>query len=240
MMNLELLWWAGTYTGNQTMLDIANSHSQHMIRDLFQPFAPGCVWHLITYNDTDGSILNRSSTPQGLGLDTVWSRGQSWIVNGFTIAYRFTQNPAYLQAAQDAADCFIRLTTLCCGNDLYNWIPLWDFNVTAPQISIDTSAALIAANGMIELSWYVTDSGAKAKYLAFAKTILDSVNTNYMFTADQNDAVVMNGTVTYPTAGISIIYADYYFLDSLMRWDATPQESKEAALALLPLQKSAL
>ena len=41
------------------------------IRDIFQPKNPGCVWHLIVYNDTDGSVISKSSTPQGLGVDTV-------------------------------------------------------------------------------------------------------------------------------------------------------------------------
>jgi hypothetical protein len=53
MMNLELLWFAGTYSHNQTVLDIATSHTRRMMRDLFQPAAMsggGCVWHLLTYS----------------------------------------------------------------------------------------------------------------------------------------------------------------------------------------------
>lgn len=236
MMNLELLWWTGYEFNNQTLLDIANNHSHKMITDLFQPFLSGVVWHLIIYNDTTGDILSRSSTPQGLAVNSVWSRGQAWIVNGFTIAYRFTQNNDYLLAAQNASDAFIRLLTNCCGNTVYNWAPFWDFNVTAPNINVDTSAAMIATSGIIELAWYTTDSNKRSAYLAFAKTVLDEVTANYMFDPSENDAVLKNGTVTYPTAGISIIYADYYLLQAITRWEATPTWMKDEATSKIPFR----
>ena len=84
------------------------------------------MWHLLTYNDTDGTILNRSSTPQGLGLNTVWARGQGWATYGFAMAHRYTKVQRYLDTAAAAADCFIRLTTLVSDDS----IPLWDFNAT--------------------------------------------------------------------------------------------------------------
>jgi hypothetical protein len=125
MMNLELLWTISNMTGNATMRGMADSHSQKMIADIYQPQPVGAVWHLVVYNDTDGTIISRSSTPQGLGTNTVWSRGQSWSINGFAIAYRFTQNPAYLAQAQLSADCFISLVSSCCINSQYKWAPLW-------------------------------------------------------------------------------------------------------------------
>ncbi len=219
-MNLELLWWAAAETGNTTYSDIANSHSRRMIKDLFQPFNPGCAWHLITYNQNTGALLNRSSTPQGLGLNTVWSRGQAWAINGFTTAYRYTRDPAYLAQARAAADCFIRLLTLCCANSVYNYAPLWDFNVTAPHVSVDTSAMFVAAEAIVELSWY-TEGQAGQDYLAFARQLVEAGQTHYLFDAQENDAVLRNGTVTYPLAGVSIVYADYYFLAAKMKLDAT-------------------
>jgi unsaturated chondroitin disaccharide hydrolase len=221
LMNLELLWWAAAETGNGTYSAIARSHANKMMRDLFQPFNPGCAWHLVTYNQDTGALLNRSSTPQGLGLNTVWSRGQAWSVNGFTIAYRYTRDAAYLAQARAAADCFIRLLTACCGNSQYNWAPLWDFNVTAPHISVDTSAMMVAAEAIVELSWYVAGAEGKA-YYDFAAQLLAAAEEHWLFAGSENDAVLRNGTVTYPNAGISIVYADYYLLAAKMKFDATP------------------
>jgi unsaturated chondroitin disaccharide hydrolase len=127
MLNTELPLWVAQETGNATLRDMVLSHADRMISDVYQPFNPGCVWHLVTYDDRTGAILNRSSTPQGLGLNTVWSRGQGWATYGYAMAYRYTQKAAYLQTAASSADCFIRLTGLCCAADA---IPLWDFNAT--------------------------------------------------------------------------------------------------------------
>ena len=230
-MNLELLWWAGAETGNTSYTTIAKSHADHMIRDLFQPFNPGCAWHLITYDQNTGAVLNRSSTPQGLGLDTVWSRGQAWSVNGFTIAYRYTKDPSYLKQAMSAADCFIRLLTDCCANDVYHYAPFWDFNVTFPDISVDTSAMMIAAEGILELSWYTTGADS-ARYYAFAKQLLEAAENFWLFDTKDNDAVLKNGTVTYPLAGISITYGDYFYLVTKMKFDSTapPVAASDAPL----------
>jgi len=219
------------------VLDIANSHTRRMMRDLFQPASMsggGCVWHLLTYSYATGELRNRSSTPQGLGLNTIWSRGQAWTVNGFAIAHRFTGDLSYLAQAQAAAECYIRSTTACCAGSSspYAWAPLWDFNASAPQISVDTSAAMIAADGIIEIAWR-SDAVTRARYLAFAKTTMDAVLARYTFAPGANDAVLNNGTTAFPSAGLSIIYADYYLLEAAMRWDETPVEWREEAAAYM-------
>ena len=235
LMNLELLWFTGTHAQNQTVLDIAHSHARRMMRDLFQPAdvsGGGCVWHLLTYDFRTGALLNRSSTPQGLGLDTIWSRGQAWAVYGYAVAFRFTADPAYLAQAQAAAECYIRQVSACCSSGTpYAWAPLWDFNASSTR-TVDTSAAMIAADAIIEIAWH-SDAATRARLLAFAKATLDAVLARYAFAPGANDAVLNNGTTGYPTAGISIIYADYYLLEAAMRWDATPSEWRGEAAAFV-------
>jgi hypothetical protein len=51
---------------------------------------------------------------------------QSWAVYGFTIAYRYTQDPAYLAMAQNVSGCYIEQVTACCRD----YTPLWDFFAT--------------------------------------------------------------------------------------------------------------
>lgn len=48
MLNLELPFWVSSHTGNTTLYDMAVSHTNRMVTDIFQPAQPGCVWHLIT------------------------------------------------------------------------------------------------------------------------------------------------------------------------------------------------
>ena len=222
LMNLELLWWAAADTGNATFAAIAHSHARRMLADAFQPANPGCAWHLLTYNQSSGALLNRSSPPQGLGINTVWARGQAWSLNGLTIAYRYTREPVYLAQAQAAADCFVRLLTGCCGGAGYHWAPTWDFFATdAPHNRVDTSAMAIAAEGLAELSWYTAGARGGA-YRAFAQRLMDAAQQHYLFSPGENDAVLRNGTTTYPDTGVSIVYGDYYLLQAKVKLDAPP------------------
>lgn len=231
MMNLELLWWAADESGNATLRDMAASHSAHMIADIYQPFASGCVWHLVVYNTSSGAIISRSSTPQGLGQDTVWARGQAWATHGFTIAHRYTGNATYLDTAFASAECFMRLVAATSVDA----VPPWDFNVTAAQYSKDTSAAAIFTSAVIELAWYAPDAGTRTRYLAWAATALKTLTTTYANDPAKSDAVLKNGTTTYPSTAIGIIYGDYYLLEALMKYDATPQAWRDAAEALAAL-----
>lgn len=228
MLNLELLWWAGQQ-GNQTFTDMAVSHADRMIHDVFQPFNPGCVWHMLTYDYASGALLNRSSVPQGLGLDTVWSRGQAWSTLGFIIAYRYTQQQRYLQAAQDSAECFMRLLPLCHDD---NGLPCWDFNATSPKtFASDSSALAIATSGIIEIA-LASDASTRARYLAAARGYLDILlSPTVLFTPDKSNALLNNGTTSWPQFGIALPYGDYYLIDAMVRWDDLPPADQEAAVA---------
>jgi unsaturated chondroitin disaccharide hydrolase len=163
----------------------------------------------------------------------VWARGQSWVINGLTVAYRFTHDPAHLAGAQNAAECFIRRMNACCGpSSQYKGAPKWDFNVvdSAPMNKVDTSAAMIAAEGLAELSGYVSPADG-ARYLQFARTLLTSISTNYL-APPASPALLSNGTVTYPLAGVSITYGDYYAIRAAAKIDAASAALKAAADAL--------
>ena len=111
----------------------------------------------------------------------------------------------------------------------FDYAALWDFNVTAPdQVSVDTSAAMIAVSGIIEIAGR-SDAPTRARLLAFAKTSLDAILSRFQLPA--GNAVLNNGTVTFPLAGVAIIYSDYYLLEAATRWDETPQTWREEAAA---------
>ena len=92
---------------------------------------------------------------------------------------------------------------------------------------------MVAASALVELSWQVPDAGDKARYLAVAETLLLNAQQHFLFAPADNDAVLANGTVTYPLAGISIIYGDYYLLEASLKYDATPPEWRAAAARVL-------
>ena len=142
MMNLELLYWAGQ-NGRPQYTDIANRHAQRTMADLVRP--DGSTSMFGGYDQRTGA-LQRTYTMQGFKDDSTWARGQAWAIYGFATAYRYTQDPRYLETAHRTADWFT-------GHLPPDRVPYWDFDVPqAPPQPRDTSAAAIASSALLELS----------------------------------------------------------------------------------------
>jgi rhamnogalacturonyl hydrolase YesR len=99
MMNLELLFNATRLSGDSTFYKMAVSHADQTIKDHYRP--DYSCYHVVDYSLADGSVRNRH-TAQGYAHESSWARGQSWGIYGFTVAYRETRDPKYLQQAQKA------------------------------------------------------------------------------------------------------------------------------------------
>ena len=222
MLNLELLDRVGTATGNATLLDMSTRHADRMLGAIFQADKPGCVFHLLTFSPETGSLLSASSQPQGLGPTSVWARGQAWALLGFARAAALLRAPRYLAAARSAAGCFVRLAQETRAEGV---APLWDFFAEAPQAALDTSAGAVAALGMLEVAAALTapaEEPARRFHLAAAKALLDDLLARHLAAPAATDAVLANGTSTFPEAGVALPYGDYYLLGACLRWDEMP------------------
>ncbi|MEJ2871718.1 glycoside hydrolase family 88 protein [Actinomycetospora sp. OC33-EN08] len=211
MMNLELLWWAAQNGGDPAWATIATNHAKTTARDFFRP--DGGSWHVVNYNQATGAVASKY-THQGYSNDSTWSRGQAWAVHGFTMAYRFTKDAQFLTTARSSADYFLsRLPA--------DKVPYWDFNLpsTAGQPR-DSSAAAIAASGLVELSTLEPDATRKQRYLAGARDIIASLSTPaYLADGTTNQAVLLHGTQNKPSgsADTGIMFGDHYFIEALRR-----------------------
>ncbi|GLJ16761.1 hypothetical protein SUGI_0288570 [Cryptomeria japonica] len=209
MMNLELLFWVANYTANATLYNMAVSHAARTSSEHVRP--DGSTWQVVAFNSTDGAVIEKY-TVQGYGNDSTWARGQAWAVYGFTMAYRYTQNEKFLQTAQKTADFIL-------GNlSPEDMVPYWDFDAPFKEgyQPRDTSAAAIAASGLLELGEYLgeryRDAGVKlleelTKYRADGKG-------EYRI-----PAILLNGTSHYSRHHFdrALIFGDYYFLEALLR-----------------------
>src|SRR5207245_634296 len=101
-------------------------------------------------------------------VNSTWSRGQAWGLYGFTMTYRYTQDPRFLATAQKLADYFI-------NNLPPDFVPVWDFSKpwTDPR---DSSAAAIAAAALLELSTYA--GTAQSTYYNAAMNIQNSLSSS--------------------------------------------------------------
>ena len=100
--------------------------------------------------------------------------------------------------------CFMRLLPLCHDD---NGLPCWDFNATSSKIfSSDSSALAIATSGIIEIA-LASDASTRARYLAAARGYLDILlSPTVLFTPDMSNALLNNGTTSWPQFGIALPY----------------------------------
>jgi unsaturated chondroitin disaccharide hydrolase len=213
MMNLELLFWAADHGGSKRLREIAIKHAETTMKNHFRP--DGGTYHVLSYDTTNGSVLVRN-THQGYADESVWARGQAWAIYGFTMTYRFTKDRRFLETAQRAADYFIQ--RLPSDN-----VPYWDFQ--APEIPNeprDVSAAAICSSALFELSGYVKDSAKKKLYFDRAKSILLSLcSAPYLAEGTPSHAILNHAVGSKPgksEVDVSIIYADYYFIEAMLRY----------------------
>ena len=105
-------------------------------------------------------------------------------------------------------------------------MPYWDFNDPAiPNTLRDSSAAAIAASGLLDLYSLLTNPDDKAKYLTAAKTALASLSSNaYLAEGTSSHGILLHGTQNKPNtpAGndVSLIFGDYFFLQAINRYKA--------------------
>ena len=211
MMNLELLFEATKLSGNKKYQDIAIQHANATLKNQFRE--DNSCYHVIDYNPATGAV-RKKTTLQGYNDDSIWARGQGWAVYGFTMSYRYTKDPAYLKQAEATAKFFMNDKNLP-----EDGIPYWDFRDPAiPNSARDVSAATVMASALYELYDYTKNKS----YLAFAEKIIASLHSDkYILDPKINAPFIFDhSTGNWPKhdeIDEPIIYADYYFLEALLR-----------------------
>lgn len=213
MMNLELLFWAAKNGGGHRLYHIAVTHAETTMAHQFRPDYSN--YHVVVYDTVTGKVIKRV-THQGYSDSSMWARGQAWAIYGFTMVYRETRDPKFLNFAEHVAGIYLkRLPT--------DMVPYWDFD--APHTAgepRDASAAAIAASGLLELSTYVKNADSADLYYKDAVAMLKTLSSARYQSRDQNNAFLMHSTGSKPDnseVDVPIIYADYYYLEALLRLD---------------------
>jgi hypothetical protein len=210
MMNLEMLFDATRMTGDSVFYNVSTSHADVTLREHFRP--DHSSYHVIDYDTLTGEVQNRH-THQGMSHESAWSRGQAWGLYGYTICYRYTRNPAYLEQAQRIANYFFEHPNMPA--DL---IAYYDFDAEpGADTPRDVSASAVAASALLELQAY--DPAHAAQYMAWADQVLATLETPAYqtqiapFFLDHS-----TGSVPAPfEVDVPINYGDYYYVETLHR-----------------------
>ena len=215
MMNLDMMFWAAKNGGNKLLYDLAVTHAKTTMKNHFRP--DGSCYHVAVYDTINGDLI-KGVTHQGYADNSMWSRGQSWAIYGYTMVYRYTHNKVFLDFAQKVTDIYIKRLKET-SDDL---IPLWDMDDprgVKGGASKDASAACVVADALLELQQYVGgEKGEEYKQLALQS--LAQLSTDKYQSGKKNVAFLMHSTGHHPAGSeidASIIYADYYYLEALMR-----------------------
>jgi len=227
MMNLELLYFASEVTGDNRYASIATKHAETTAKNHFR--SDFSSYHVVNYDPNSGKVLFRG-TCQGFADNSTWARGQAWAIYGYTMVYRFTKRKEFLDLAKNLADYWLNNP-----NMPEDGIPYWDFNAgqkdyvaaqwsknrPVPEIQPrDASAAAIACSALFELSTYLKKD---KKYYRSAVRILKSLSSpTYLAETGTNGNFILKHSVGSLPHGaeidVPLVYADYYYLEALSRY----------------------
>lgn len=205
MMNLPLLYWASEYTGDPRFYHMAVRHTdtalKHFIRE------DGSSKHICVFDPDSGEYI-RNLTGQGYDENSAWTRGNAWALYGFALAYHYTGQEKYLEAACRVADFYE-------AHLPEDYVPFADFLAPAELNTYkDTSAAATAASGLVLLS---RASGVE-KYWKLAEKMVGSLYENYR-DVPESEALLTQGCAAFHAKeelkNLGIIFGDYYFLEAI-------------------------
>ena len=226
MMNLELLFEASKLSGDKRFEEIAIQHAQTTIKNHYRNDFSS--YHVVDYDTLTGEVLDRA-TCQGFVDESSWARGQAWGLYGIVTCYRYTRDKEYLKFAENVADYLITHPNL--PEDM---VPYWDYNVVDPgltpewdfdpsvfkEIPRDASAAAITCSALFELCQYSDVNGEKY-YDAATKILNTLASPEYLALEGKNKYFILNHSVGSIPHGaeidVPLVYADYYFLEALLR-----------------------
>lgn len=266
MCNLDLLYYTAAHTGQKELADAATKHARALIKSHLRTedkvTASSSCWtkplystfHVVNFSPITGEVKEKR-TGQGYSAPSTWARGQAWGILGYAQTYMWTKDREFLDVSAGLAEYFIyRLenSPACvespvagsAGRTKGRYVPLWDFDAPIEDEAAplrDSSAGVIAANGMLVLSQALIGQGERelsARYLQMATTIIRdtldfslaqekskvAVENNDVVAVDavpgqRFDAILKNATANHNARDHKrywdhgLVYGDYYLLE---------------------------
>ncbi|HLV35299.1 MAG TPA: glycoside hydrolase family 88 protein [Spirillospora sp.] len=212
MMNVGIIYYAGQQTGDPELMCIANQHCLTTRRYLVR--GDGSTSHEGIFNTETGEFL-RQTTHQGWRDDSSWARGLTWSLYGFGTMYRFTGDARYLQTAEANANYYIEHTP-------DHGVPPNDWSEPNPPYPYESSAAAIAATGMLQLAELTGDPARARLYHDYAINIIDTL-TEPEFVAFNDDGYegILKHGMYHQRKGLgvdeSVMWGDYFFLEAVSK-----------------------
>lgn len=217
LLNMPLLFWAAGETGEQRYRDKAIAHITTAMKLVIRP---DCSTYHTYFFDPETGVPERGVTHQGNRDGSAWSRGQAWGIYGAAMAYRYVRDPDYVEIFEKVTGYFLKHLP----EDL---IPYWDFDFDdGSDEPRDSSAAAIAACGMLEMAKYLPEEKAGC-YQELASRLMaalwqrcavkDSRISNGLLLHGTYARASKNNPCTNRGVDECNTWGDYYYLEALVR-----------------------
>lgn len=213
-MNVPLLFWAAQQTGRH---DYYVKGLRHMVRVAECMLrADGSSYQCFQIDEVTGQPV-RGWQGQGYDDASCWARGQAWLIYGLALCYRYTKDLDFLYAAKCASNYFLnRLPSdLVCN---------WDLIFTQDEEQRDTSAAAIAACGLLELHRQLPAQDAERNlYLNAGRAITVRLAERYTADSAVTDGLLLHGVYCRDKGDGGLgddeccIWGDYFYMEALVR-----------------------
>ncbi|HVX66433.1 MAG TPA: hypothetical protein VHA11_07520 [Bryobacteraceae bacterium] len=212
MMNVGIIFAAALETGDDDLLAVALEHCLTSRRVLVR--GDGSTAHEGLFDLATGEFL-RQSTHQGYRGDSCWSRGLAWSLYGFGTSYGYVRAAEFLATAQACADFYL-LHSGASG------VAPWDYDAPPEsRAQVDTSAAAIAASGLLQLAAFCPDAAKGGLYRAAALRILTALAGEYLADSEPAWEGILKGGVyhIHKQLGVneSVMWGEYFFIEALDR-----------------------
>ncbi len=219
MMNVGIIFYAANETGDEELLRRAREHCLTTRRYLVR--GDGSTAHEGIFDVDTGEFL-RESTHQGWRSDSSWARGQTWALYGFGTAYRFSGDERFLDTAERCADFYIERTP--------DGVPPNDWEEPSPTQPFESSAAAIAASGLMQLAELTRDPGRADIYRQHGRLILDRLLSPEFLGigAPGWEGILRHGSYHERLdLGVdeSVMWGEYFFVEALDKLLGAPQLS---------------
>lgn len=217
LLNMPLLFWATQETGEERYREKAIAHITTAMNYVIRPNRS--TYHTYFFDPVTGAPL-RGVTHQGNRDGSAWARGQAWGIYGAAMAYRYLKKPEYLEVFEQVTGYYLEHLP-------ENLIPYWDFDFTdGSEEPRDSSAAAIAACGMLEMAKYLPQEKA-GYYTSQAKQIMQAL-WDHCAVKDKktSNGLLLHGTYARASLGNPCsnrgvdecnTWGDYYYLEGLIR-----------------------
>jgi unsaturated chondroitin disaccharide hydrolase len=220
MMNVGIIFHAANRTNDPDLLRKAVDHCLTTRRYLVR--GDGSTAHEGIFDVPTGQFL-REATHQGWRDDSSWARGQTWALYGFGTVYWLGGDERFLDTAERCADFYIERTPP-------HGVPPNDWEEPSPRRRYESSAAAIAASGLLQLAELTHEPARAARYDAYARAILETLLTPEFLAVDTPgwEGILKHGSYhERKDLGVdeSVMWGEYFFVEALDKLLGAPAAS---------------